>query len=146
MGGHGGPRATTEIHTGGRQSENATRTQCQASPSKKAKKQSAAELASHEVEAAAEDGWRLVYVDSSSKPLWKGSKHRAGGIGIHSQEDSQSRAGSISEPLPPGFRQMNNAAELRGAIRVLNRLLGDKLAILSNSEYLPSGARGQVHL
>ena len=61
----------------------------QESPSKKAKKQSAAELASQQVAAAAEDGWRLVHVDGSSKPLWKGRKYRAGEIGIYSQEDTQ---------------------------------------------------------
>ena len=59
--------------------EPAVTVHCQESPSKRAKKQTAAELASLQVVAAAEDGWRLVYVDGLSKPLWKGSKYRAGG-------------------------------------------------------------------
>ena len=87
---------------------------CQESPSKRAKKQLAVELASQQVAAAAEDGWRLVYVDGSSKPIWKGSKYRVGGIEIYSQEDTQTGKISISEPLPPDLRQTNNAAELWG--------------------------------
>ena len=94
------------------------------------KKQSAAELASQQVAAAAEDGWRLVYVDGSSKPLWKGSKCRAGAIWIYSQEDTQLGKISISEPLPPDLRQTNNAAELwGGGVQVLKRVPGDKRAI-----------------
>ena len=112
---------------------------CQESPSKRAKKQSATELASQQVAAAAEDGWRLVYGDGSSKPLWKGSKCRAGGIGIYSQEDMQTGKISISE------QQTNNVAELWGGIRVLKRLPGYKVAMLSDSNYLISGAQGQVH-
>ena len=115
---------------------------CQESPSKKAKKQSTAELASQQVAAAAEDGWRLVYVDGFSKLLWKGSKYSAGRIGIYSQEDTQSGKISISEPLPLDLRQTNNAAELwgGGGVQVLKRVPGDKLAILSDSDYLISGA------
>ena len=85
---------------------------CQESPSKKAKEQLAAELASQQVAAAVEDGWRLVYVDGSSKPLWKWSKYRPGGVGIYSQEDTQSGKISISEPLPLNLQQTNNVAEL----------------------------------
>ena len=80
------------------------------------------------------------------KPLWKGSKHRAGGIGIYSQEDAQSGTVSILEPLLPGLRQTNNAAELGGGVQLLKRLPGDIFAILSDSEYLICGAQGQVHL
>ena len=88
-----------------------------------------------------------MYVDGSSKPLWKGSKHKAGGIGIFSQEDARSGTISISEPLPPELWQTNNAAELLGGgCRLLKRVPGDKLAIVSNSEYLICGAQGQVHV
>ena len=114
LGEHGVPGATTGAHRGVRRSEGTDNTQYQDLPSKKAKKQLAAELAGQEVEAAAEDGWRLVYVDGWSKPPWKGSKHRVGGIGIYSQEDTQSGVVSISKPLPPELRQTNNAAELGG--------------------------------
>ena len=53
-------------------------------------------------------------MDGSSKPLWKGSKCRAGGIGIYSQEDTQSGKISISEPLSPDLRQTNNVVEIWG--------------------------------
>ena len=81
-------------------------------------------------------------MDGSSQPLWKGSKYMAGGIGIYSKEDSQSGTISITEPLPPDLRQTNNAAELRGWVQILKRVRGDKLAILSDSDYLISGAHG----
>ena len=87
-------------------------------------------------------------LDGSSKPLWKGSKYRAGGIGIYSQEDTQTGKISTSEPLPPDLRQTNNVAELGGGgggVQVLKRVPGDNLAILSDSNYLISGAQGQVH-
>ena len=56
-------------------------------------------------------GWYIVYVDGSSKPLWKGSKYRAEGIGIYSEENTQSGKISISELLPPDLWQTNNEAE-----------------------------------
>ena len=109
------------------------------------KKKTAAELASQQVAAAVEDGWRLVYVDGSSKPLWKGGKYRVGGLGI-SQEDTQTRKISILELLPPDLQQTNNVAELwGGGVKVLKRIPGNKLAILSDSIYLISGAQGHVH-
>ena len=111
-------RGCQREHTEGYDRAKVQPTQSQELPSKKAKKQSAAELASQEVETAAEDGWRLVYVDGSSKPLWKGSKHRAGGVGIYSQEDALSGAVNISEPLPPELRPTNNAAELWEGLQV----------------------------
>ena len=51
--------------------------------------------------------------------------------GIYSQEDTGSGTVSISELPPPGLRQTNNA-ELGGGggVQVLNRVPGDKLAIL----------------
>ena len=57
-------------------------------------------------------------MDGSSKPLWKRSKYTAGGIGIYSQEGTQTGKTSISEPLPPDFRQTNNVAELYGGYSV----------------------------
>ena len=78
-------------------------------------------------------------MDGLSKPLWKGSKYRAGGIRFYSQEDTQTRKISISEPLPPDLRQTNTVAELwEGGVQVLKRVPGDKVAILSDSNYLIS--------
>ena len=84
-------------------------------------------------------------MDGSSKPVWKGSNYRAGGIGIYSPQETQSGRISISEPLPPDLRQTNNVAELWGrGTRSKNGTRG-KRAILSDSDYVISGAHGQVH-
>ena len=86
-------------------------------------------------------------MDGSSKQLWKGSKHRAGGFGIFSQADSTSPEILLSEPMPLNIRHTNNAAELGGGgggVQVLRQVPGRKLAILSDSEYLVRGAQGKV--
>ena len=71
------------------------------------------------------------------KTTTEGKQAQGGGYRYYSQEDTQFGVISISEPLPP---------ELWGGLQVLKRVPGDKLAILSNSRYLLSGAQGQVHL
>ena len=114
------------------------------SAAKKAKTQSAVELARTQVQRAADEGWRLVYVDESSKQPWKGSKHRAGGIGISSQADSASPVIRISELLPMKVRQTNSVAELWRGLQVLQRVPEQKLAVISDSEYLTMGAQGKV--
>ena len=50
------------------------------------------------------------------RPRWRRSKYRAGGIGIYSQEDTQSGNIGISEPLPPDLRQTNSVAALWGGV------------------------------
>ena len=68
---------------------------------KRAKTKSAMELARQQVWQAVEEGWRLVYVDGSSKQPWKGSKHMARGFGIFSHVDSTFREEvQVLEPLP----------------------------------------------
>ena len=74
----------------------------------------------------------------------RGANIGRGGIGIYTQKDTESGKISISEPLQPDLRQTNSVAELwgGGGVQVLKRMPRDKLAILSDSDYLISGAQG----
>ena len=67
-----------------------------------------------------------------------------GGIGIFSQADSTSPEIRISEPLPMNVRQTNNAPELWEGLQFLQRVPGQRLAIVSGSEYLILGLQGKV--
>ena len=90
-------------------------------------------------------GSRIVYTNGSSKRLGHKDMCRAGGFGVFAPEDEQGPEVRFCGYVPTRHRQTNNGAELWAALETLQGFWVPKLAILTDSQHLRSGAMGRAH-
>ena len=91
-----------------------------------------------------EEGYKIVYTDGSSKRLSHRDMRRAGGFGVFAAEDDQGPEVRFCGYVPTHYRQTNDGAELWAAVEALQGFWVPKLAILTDSQYLQSGATGRA--
>ena len=89
-------------------------------------------------------GYKIVYMDGSSKRLSNKDMRRAGGFGVFAAEDEQGPEVRFCGYVPTRHRQTNNGAELWAALEALQGFWVPKLAILTDSQYLQLGATGRA--
>ena len=79
-------------------------------------------------------GYRIVYIDGSSKRLSHKNMRRAGGFGAFATEHEQGPEVRFCGYVPTRHRQTNNRAELWAALEALQGFWVPKLAILTDSQ------------
>ena len=85
-------------------------------------------------------GYRIVYIDGSSKRPSHKDMRRASGFGVFAAEDEQGSEVCFCGYVPTRQRQTNNGAELWAAPEALQGFWVPKPAILTDSQHLQLGA------
>ena len=89
-------------------------------------------------------GYRIVYTDGSSQRLSHKDMHRADGFVVFTTEDEHGPKVRFCGHIPTRHRQTNNGAVLWATLEALQGFWAPKLAILTDSQYLPLGATGRA--